>query len=61
MTKKNTFLNNSFIYIIGVALNQGVNFLTITILARLLSPYDFGHIAFYAILVNICLAFISLQ
>ena len=59
--QKQSFLGDSFIYIIGVVLNQGVNFLTLMILARLLSPGDYGIIAIYGLWVNICLAFISLQ
>ena len=62
MLKQNSFLGNSFIYIVGVALNQGINFLLLVIfLPSVLSPDDYALVALYSLWVNVCLSFISLQ
>ncbi|MDR2591014.1 MAG: oligosaccharide flippase family protein [Oscillospiraceae bacterium] len=61
MLKKNIYLKNSFIYTVGVALNQGSNFLLIIILARILSPDDYELMALYSLWVNVCLSFMGLQ
>lgn len=58
---KNNLLKNGMYYIIGGALLQSVNFITLPIFTRLLSVENFGMVSIYNTWSNILAIFISLQ
>lgn len=53
MTQKLTFFKSAYYYTIGTVLSQGVNFIVLLILAKLMSVSDFAIITLYAFWVQI--------
>ncbi|MEF9919197.1 MAG: oligosaccharide flippase family protein [Eubacterium sp.] len=61
LTKKNSFLSSSIIYVLGSFLTGGIAFITTPIFTRLLTPEDFGITSVFMTWVSVFTIFIGLQ
>ncbi|MEG1186120.1 MAG: oligosaccharide flippase family protein, partial [Eubacterium sp.] len=61
LTKKNSFLSSSIIYVFGSFLTGGIAFITTPIFTRLLTPEDFGITSVFMTWVSVFTIFIGLQ